>query len=373
MFQHWYRLRVGLMTLVIVGAAATTFPPGVEAGKPAPPPTPPVTYTLRLMPLPAGTSLCAAGMNNHGQVVASGYLWKTATNEIINLASTILNDDSLQIVPSAEFTAALAGNPGGTWPLGMELRFEFATINDFGQDVSPPLAGFGQIAANFSFMTAAGVGTEHAFRYTPTHSDGQGHSIPAQFIDLGVPSGWGSSFARGINKWGDIVGCAEYGPYGSVAVLWLQDAWDPAKVALDLEFSAALIDGRAYAINDFGQVTGYMLVSGATHAFRYTPMDPHPLKDLGVLYTPNPGSDGRDINASGDVTGTSYVTRPKDDYYKRDGTPHAFIYTDASGMVDLGALTSSGTSSASHINDLGQVVGGARLYPGAVPAYFLYT
>ena len=134
MFQSWKWLRVGLMTLVVVGAALALLLSVVEGGKPAPPPPPPpVTYTMRLMPpLPEGTSLYAAGMNNHGQVVAWGYLWKTANDEVINLADLILNDASIEIVPSDEFRATLpkdpdTGKPILKWPpRTINLRFESA-------------------------------------------------------------------------------------------------------------------------------------------------------------------------------------------------------------------------------------------------------
>ena len=88
-----------------------------------------------------------------------------------------------------------------------------------------------------------------------------------------------------------------------VAVLWLQDPSDPAKVDIDLTFSNALdgLDGRpfgilALGINDLGEVTGNMRVSGIAHAFRYTPTASPRVQDLGFLYPANPDSrDGTSI------------------------------------------------------------------------------
>ena len=367
MCKNWYRLRVGLMTLVALSVTLVVSSPVAHAGKTPPPPTRPVNYSWTPMPVPAGISLAAKGMNNNGEVLTAGeggaYLWRTHDNAVVNLVNLILNDSNIEIVPSAELWDALpkdgSGNPTQKWPPGaISFRFDFATINDGGQ-----------IAAQFNFLMTTGATCSHAFRYTPEQG-----ATPAQFIDLGTPDGWADSFAKAINKWGEVVGHAEYGPYGSVALLWMLDDQNPAYLVSNEPFMNALIDGHAYGINDVGQVTGNMLVSGSAHAFRYDMNTGGSPVDLGVLYSANPHSLGRDINNNGQVVGISYVTRPKNDWYCRYGTPHAFRFTDGKGMVDLGALTSGGLTSASHINSKGNVIGSARsAYPSYVPTWFLYT
>jgi probable HAF family extracellular repeat protein len=390
MCQNWYRLRVDLMTLVVVSVTLALSLSVANAGKTPPPPPRPVTYTWKPMPMPAGvTNLTATGMNNHGQVLAWGYLWNSAPRpgqqEVINLFDEIMNDPDLEIFPSAELLNIWpkdtdTGKFTMQWPPGtFEFRFDHAVINDFGQD-QPPFAEFGQIAAEFWAWLPNVRDWGHAFRYTPAHMDADGNFKHAQLIDLGVPSVGASTYPAAINARGDVVGRAE--GVEMVAVLWLQDPSDLAKVDIDLTFSDALdgLGGRpfgilALGINDLGEVTGNMRVSGIVHAFRFTPTASSRVQDLGVLYAANPNSQGRDINNTGQVAGMSYVTRPKNDYYCRYGTPHAFRYTDGEGMVDLGALTSGGLTSASHINSIGNVIGSARTSYSQqyVPTWFLYT
>lgn len=377
MFKKWYGLRVGVATLLILGGMlALPFSLAKAAQPPKPPAEPPVKYTMRLMPSQS-TSLCAGGMNNYGQVVAWGYLWDSAAAQVTNLTCLILNDQNIEFVGSAEFLAILRLGTDGSymWPPSgnIELKFEFGTINDFGQGLTPPFTAFGQIAGDFGFLKD-GTWVHHAFRYTPERLYGDGTTTKAQFVDLAPPDGWGSSSARGINNNGSVVGDAEGSlEYGSVAVLWRSVGNPDGPVVLDEGFSAnaALIDSRASAVNDDDKVTGYMLKNGALHAFRYTPTTLPPL-DLGVLYPRNPGSTGLDINNSGQVAGWSYVTRPKDPYWEKYGIAHAFRYT--ASMVDLGVLTTGGSTRGFRINNKGHVVGGARTgAPGWTPTWFLYT
>jgi probable HAF family extracellular repeat protein len=388
MCKNWYRLRVGLMALVALSVALVLSRSMANAGKTPPPPSRPVDYTWRQMPT-TGMNLTATAMNNHGQVLASGYLWNSALSgaptEVIDLYDKIMNDPDLEIIPSAELADIWpkdtdTGKFTMQWPPGtFELRFDRAVINDFGQN-EPPFAEFGQIAAGFWAWLPNVRDWFHAFRYTPAYMDADDSFQHAQFIDLGALSVGASTTPAAINARGDVVGRAE--GVETVAVLWLQDPSDPAKVDIDVTFSSALdgLDGRpfgvlALGINDLGEVTGNMRVSGIGHAFRYTPTASSRVQDLGVLYAANPNSQGRDINNNGQVAGMSYVTRPKSDWYCRYGTPHAFRYTDGNGMVDLGALTTGGLTSASQINSIGNVIGSARTSYSQqyVPTWFLYT
>ena len=106
---------------------------------------------------------------------------------------------------------------------------------------------------------------------------------------------------------------------------------------------------QGYAVNDRGQVAG---TSG--HAFLYigTPGSGGAMADLGTLGGMSNGSEGRDINAAGQVVGYSDTS---------DGVFHAFLYTGTPGsggaMADLGTLPGGLHSYANGINDSGQVVG----------------
>jgi probable HAF family extracellular repeat protein len=94
----------------------------------------------------------------------------------------------------------------------------------------------------------------------------------------------------------------------------------------------------AFAVNANGQVVG---TSG--HAFSWTQAGG--MVDLGTL---GGASTAIDVNANGQVVG-----------YSDKGEPHAFSWTQAGGMVDLGILNARSTASA--VNDRGQVVGFGNL------------
>ncbi|GAC1516570.1 MAG: hypothetical protein NVS1B4_12230 [Gemmatimonadaceae bacterium] len=86
-------------------------------------------------------------------------------------------------------------------------------------------------------------------------------------------------------------------------------------------------------------------VAPPTHAFLWTAADG--MKDLGVL----PGltvSTAAAINASGEVVGSSW---------SREVGDRAFRWTPGGGMVDLGGLTRGGTSVARAVNGSGVAVG----------------
>ena len=109
----------------------------------------------------------------------------------------------------------------------------------------------------------------------------------------------------------------------------------------------------AYALNEQGQVVGYSTTAtGARHAFLWTPGAG--MRDLGVL-AEGLGSIARGINDRGAVVGQSTLPYPAT---ARNPETHAFLWTPAGGMQDLGALGGELTSSVAYdINNAGQVVG----------------
>ena len=74
---------------------------------------------------------------------------------------------------------------------------------------------------------------------------------------------------------------------------------------------------------------------------------PYHITDLGSLTGGNGGSVALAINNAGQVVGHSSNGASED----------AFLWSLATGMIDLGTLPSGNTSSAFGINDIGQVVG----------------
>jgi probable HAF family extracellular repeat protein len=105
---------------------------------------------------------------------------------------------------------------------------------------------------------------------------------------------------------------------------------------------------QAERLNDGGTVVGFSLTAtGSRHAFVYTDH----IQDLGTLGGPN--STASSINNFGVVVGGSDIDSAQDG--------HAFIYSAATGMVDLNSLIDplSGWDliNASDINNDGAVVG----------------
>lgn len=120
----------------------------------------------------------------------------------------------------------------------------------------------------------------------------------------------------------------------------------------------------AIAINDDGRIAG----NSGNHAFMTGP-DGQNMFDLGMLSEDSFMTSVGDMNASGQVVGTSYIS---------SSIRHAFI-TDADGanMTDLNTLVSLSNDGyfddAIAINDSGQVVASAH-FSDALPArYYLLT
>jgi len=113
----------------------------------------------------------------------------------------------------------------------------------------------------------------------------------------------------------------------------------------------------ASAVNDRGDVTGQSAdANGSLKAFRW---HGGRMTDLGVLDPSVPYAFGADINNRGWVVGTSDVA---------GGTAtHAFLWRDGV-LTDLGTLGGA-TSSASAVNDRGQVVGRSQTAAGQWHAF----
>jgi len=167
--------------------------------------------------------------------------------------------------------------------------------------------------------------------------------------DLGALPGDTTGIATGINNRGDVVGWSN-GPNGYRGFVYT--------AAGGMVPLAGLPDRpRAFPrdINDFGDIVGTADAGGVDlgHAVRWRGGVP---QDLGAL--PNgPYSAGWGINNAGDVAGQS------DTQVNGINIVHAFVYTDATGMVDLNP---NGPDAVAHdINDAGQVTG-YRIVGGGV-------
>ena len=151
------------------------------------------------------------------------------------------------------------------------------------------------------------------------------------------------SVGRGINSFGQIAATIYGAPHKAIIVTGLT-VTDIGKLGGGLDDGSDASD-----INDRGQVTGSSDTSaGDTHAFVWTAATG--MRDIGTLG--GNYSVGRSINESGQIAGESGDVGPMG-----LRTRLAFRFTEDAGMISLGTL-SGGTKSAGYgINDSGQVVG----------------
>jgi probable HAF family extracellular repeat protein len=108
-------------------------------------------------------------------------------------------------------------------------------------------------------------------------------------------------------------------------------------------------------VNDNGQVVGDSYVGGQSHAFSWTQAGG--MVDLGLIG--GPSAHAYAVNASGQVAGRAT------DHLE---SLHAFSWTQAGGIVDLGTLGGS-ESAAYALNAQGQIVGYSWRANGTTPAF----
>jgi probable HAF family extracellular repeat protein len=158
-------------------------------------------------------------------------------------------------------------------------------------------------------------------------------------FDLGTAPGAYSSYGRGINNNGQVVGTNFYGTLADRAFIYtggaMHDLGTLADPADNTTFS------RAYGINNAGDVTGVSGTGGVAHPFLYRNGS---LYDIGTLGGNMAG--GYAINNNGQIAGYSTVA---------SGETHAFLYSNFV-MQDLGTLPGR-QSYAVALNDFGVAVG----------------
>jgi probable HAF family extracellular repeat protein len=170
----------------------------------------------------------------------------------------------------------------------------------------------------------------------PTHAF---LSSNGQMQDLGTLPGGQNSYAYAINNGGQVTGAANPSVGPPVAFLYSNGQM------LNLGSLGPCCSTGA-AINDRGQITGSSdTPNGLLHAFLYSDGQ---MQDLGALL-PADYSVGTGINNSGQVTG----------WYQISGGPfRSFVYSSGQ-MIDIGTLPGYVASQTVGINDAGQVVGTA--------------
>jgi probable HAF family extracellular repeat protein len=196
--------------------------------------------------------------------------------------------------------------------------------------------------------------------------------------DLGTLGGINtSSYANGINAYGQVVGMSGNGSAVD-AFLWTPTAPQATTGGMiDLHTlggsnSSPTPASEAYGINDYGQVVGEAKTASEDyHAFLWTPTARHGTSSTGMIDLGTLGgadSIAYGINTQGQVVGVSDTA---------SGAYHAFLWTPTAAQATTGSMIDLETlggldSTAAGINDAGQVCGTADTATGPSHA-FLWT
>jgi probable HAF family extracellular repeat protein len=203
-------------------------------------------------------------------------------------------------------------------------------------DVTPLGALSGRGATSFALNDAGDVVGRSPFDATTNHAF-LWDSETGVMSDLGRLGALDTNYseAHGINNDGLVVGVALNGANNFFT-------WQGTGSMTAIQGLAA-----GNAVNDAGQVTGQRL-NAVYNAFRWDAIGG--FVDLGLLGTMGANdSYASGINEAGDIAGNGKLD---------SGQVHAFLWTEADGMVDIGTLATKASSSiAIGLNDVGQVVG----------------
>jgi len=114
----------------------------------------------------------------------------------------------------------------------------------------------------------------------------------------------------------------------------------------------------AHSINNSGAVAGTSRLPNSDHLEPFIWTKSEGMRWLGSLGGQGDYNVARELNNSNEVTGTSSAA---------DGSNHAFVWNEKTGMLDIGKLSPIDASSyGMGINDLGQVVGSSRSVTGGL-------
>jgi probable HAF family extracellular repeat protein len=350
-----------LVTCTAFRAAAAALPPA---------------YRVTDLGTLGGNYSSGAGINASGQVTGSSVTGDTEMHAFVwtpttpNGASGTMHDVGTLGGYGVGWVINASGQVAGySYTTGGAAQHAFlwtpttpnggsGTMHDLGTFGGPDTYAFGiNDSGHVTGRSDLPVDT-HAFLY-----DGTMH-------DLGALGRFGS-FGQGINASGQVTGSSFVtGHIAQHAMLWTPTTPNGASGVMHDLGTLGGAHSAGFGINASGQVTGQSYLTGGstTHAFLWTPTTPNgasgAMQDLGTL-----GgflSRGKGINASGQVVGSSYLTG--------DAAEHAFLYTSGNGMVDLNSLIDplSGWKllEARGINDAGQI-SGHGLFSGRLGAFLL--
>jgi probable HAF family extracellular repeat protein len=344
-------MRTSLLPAIVVALVATAM---VSVTAPARAATTP-RYTVQdLGTLPGDYSSTAMGINANGDVVG----WSAGpTGTRAFLYTNAAGMTALAGPAGRPVTTARAVNGIGTvvgnastggsdighavrWQAGVPLDLGTLGTGDYSDARGVNATG---VTVGSSHTDGGGLLALHAFRYTNTLG----------MADLTPTSD--DAHAEAINDAGQIAGWRDGRAFRRTGTTFT-----------DLGVASGFASSFAYAINGSGQVAGHVISStgNAEQIFRYTDGTMVILGGLGEF------NRALGINTAGDVVGYGLPVL---------GLRQGFVYTDAAGMQGLNQLIDPASGwyilGAGGINDAGQIAGWAsgpigqravRLNPGAV-------
>jgi probable HAF family extracellular repeat protein len=176
--------------------------------------------------------------------------------------------------------------------------------------------------------------------------------LTSSLTDLGVLGGT-SSFATGINANGQIAGWSYTAGNAAHHAFVYSDGMMTDLGALGGSYS------EAAGINDNGQVAGTLRGAGATvdHAFIWSSSGG--MRDIGAIGGPvNPfSSRSAGISSRGMVVGACRRTEGRDSGGVELIDSRGFVWSDETGMLDIGRLPGDTVAGALQANARGEVIG----------------
>ena len=185
----------------------------------------------------------------------------------------------------------------------------------------------------------------HAVRWT----------APGSRLDLGS-LGTGQSFAVAINDAGLIAGTSILSPDVFHAF-----AWTPDTGLIDIGTLGGGNLSEARAVSELGEIAGNAIIAnGRSHAFLWTRASG--IRDLGTAGGVSSSVLG--MSSRGRIAGAIQTSRGRD---------HAMTWTLRYGMKDIGTLPGGQVARAWAANNYGQVVGESELKDPAVAHAFVWS
>jgi probable HAF family extracellular repeat protein len=203
---------------------------------------------------------------------------------------------------------------------------------------SGAVVGCSDTANSEGYPCTGTVAGQHAFYWTK--SDG--------LKDLSTLPGGNVSGAIGINDSGEVVGYSNTSTKPLLMDNFVAFEWTSAGGMVNLGELSGGNSSCAFEINSSGEIAGDSFVSSSiVNAASWTNKK---IKNLGAL-PKSIFTSALDINDNGEIVGESVFE------YGPPFTSHAFDWTSAGGMKDLGTLAGGDTSMANAINSSGTIVG----------------